>query len=44
LIRILEVDPAAGELAVSTYSPWLDFHEEDDANQFTLSGLELGPL
>ncbi len=44
LLRILELDPANGELAVSTYSPWLDFWESDDANEFVLEGLDLGPL
>ncbi len=43
LVRILQADPTAREVAVSTYSPWLDFHESDEAHEFVLGGVDLGP-
>ena len=38
-LRLLTVDPAAGTIAVSTYSPVLDAWLTDDANAFTLTNL-----
>ncbi len=38
-LRLLTVDPAAGTIAVRTYSPVLDRWLTDDANQFTLTDL-----
>jgi len=41
LVRILSMDPAAGEVTVQTYSPWLDFYEEDEEHAFVIEGIEL---
>lgn len=43
-IRIMRFDPAAGTLAVSSYAPAYDAWLSDSANEFTLRGLDLGPL
>jgi hypothetical protein len=42
LVRILALDPAAGEVSVTTYSPWLEFFESDEAHEFLLEGVDLG--
>lgn len=44
LMRILTVDPTAATISVETYSPWMDFYEEDETNQFVLEDVELGAL
>jgi len=44
LMRILTFDPTAATITVETYSPWMDFYEEDDANQFVLEDVALGAL
>ena len=35
-LRLMEFHPDAGEIRVSTYSPYLNSWKRDDANQFTL--------
>ena len=42
LVRILALDPGARVVAVSTYSPWLDFQETDEAHEFTIEDVDLG--
>ena len=42
LVRMLALDPEAREVAVSTYSPWLDFQETDEAHEFTIEDVDLG--
>ncbi len=42
LVRILALDPAAGEVSVRTYSPWLDFDETDEAHEFLIEDVDLG--
>jgi hypothetical protein len=44
LLRIVEVDPTAGRLSVTTESPVFDGTLDDDANQFVLEDVPLGPL
>ena len=43
MIRILTFDPAAGTVAVDTYSPWLDLHETGDDHAFVLDNMDLSP-
>ncbi|GAB3489633.1 hypothetical protein [Amycolatopsis cihanbeyliensis] len=42
-LRILEFDPAANRVDVSTYSPHADAHLTDPRNRFTLTGVRLVP-
>jgi hypothetical protein len=46
LLRILEFAPAANQVRVRTYSPWLDQWETDadSSSQFTLNGVPLGGI
>jgi hypothetical protein len=45
-LRILEFAPAANQVRVRTYSPWLDQWEADadSSSQFTLNGVPLGGI
>jgi len=45
-LRILEFAPAANQVRVRTYSPWLDQWETDadSSSQFTLNGVPLGGI
>jgi hypothetical protein len=45
-LRILEFAPAANQVRVRTYSPWLDQWETDadSSGQFTLNGVPLGGI
>jgi len=46
LLRILEFAPAANQVRVRTYSPWLDQWEADadSSSQFSLNGVPLGGI
>jgi hypothetical protein len=41
-LRLLTFRPEAGQVAVSTYSPYLKGSLTDGRNQFTLDGVDLG--
>jgi hypothetical protein len=45
-LRVLEFAPAANQVRVHTYSPWLDQRETDadSSSQFTLNGVPLGGI
>ena len=43
-IRLMEVDVAGGTIEVRTYAPVFDAWLDDDENEFTIGGLELGAL
>lgn len=42
-LKLLRVYPAARRIEVTTYSPYLNAHLTDERNQFTLTGVDLGP-
>jgi hypothetical protein len=42
LLRILTLDPGASTVAVQTYSPWFDIHEDEAPHQFVLENVDLG--
>ncbi len=42
-LRVMDFDPQAGTISVSTYSPWLDRWQEDEDSRFELP-LPLAPL
>jgi hypothetical protein len=41
LLRTLRFEPESGSVAVQTYSPWLDWHEEGEEHRFVLEGVDL---
>jgi hypothetical protein len=43
-MRLIVCDPSKGTVSVSTYSPHLDAYLTDTDNQFTVTGVSLGPV